>query len=76
MITTPTAYHMRVWVRSLQLGDVISQLTRNYSRQSRDIADITTLYRREALQRKLLYNEVSGGGHCHMSGHVMWLLLL
>lgn len=76
MITTPTAYHMRVWVCSLQLSDVISQLTRNYSRQSRDIADITTLYRREALQRKLLYNEVSGGSHCHMSGHVMWVLLL
>eukprot|EP00731_Ephydatia_muelleri_P021461 Em0014g52a len=41
-----------------ELSDVVFQLSRNYGRQSREIADITALYRREALQRKLLYNEV------------------
>lgn len=41
-----------------ELSGAITQLSRNYSRQCREIADITALYRREALQRKLLYNEV------------------
>ena len=37
----------------------MSQLVRVYRRQEREIGEVRALYQKEALHRKLLYNEVS-----------------
>ena len=42
----------------LKLSSVITQLLRTHRRQVQEITEVRELYRREALQRKLLYNEV------------------
>ena len=41
-----------------QLSSSLTQLLRTYRRQRREIQEVRALYQKEALQRKLLYNEV------------------
>ena len=43
----------------LQLVLVVSKLLTMYRERAREIGEIRTLYQKEALQRKLLYNAVS-----------------
>jgi len=41
-----------------QLSSSLTQLLRTHRRQRREIHEVRALYQKEALQRKLLYNEV------------------
>lgn len=42
----------------LQLSKVLSQLLHVHQRQCKEIVEVRALYRKEAMQRKLLFNEV------------------
>ena len=41
-----------------QLSKVLSQLLGVYRKQSKEVVEVRALYRKEAMQRKLLFNEV------------------
>ena len=43
-----------------QLSSAMIQLLKTHRRQSQEIHEVRSLYRREALQRKMLYNEACG----------------
>ncbi len=49
-----------------QLSKVLAQLLFVHRRQSQEVVEVRTLYRKEAMQRKLLFNEV-GVVHSHQA---------
>ena len=51
---------------------MLSQLLVVHRRQAREVVEVRGLYRKEAMQRKLLYNEVTKGGVVfgHVTPHV------
>ena len=54
-----TVKGLKVYGTNLQqFTKALNQLIRIHRRQSIEIVEVRTLYRKEALQRKLLYNEV------------------
>ena len=43
---------------SVQLSKALSQLILVHRKQAKEVVEVRTLYRKEAMERKLLYNEV------------------
>jgi len=65
------AYNGSLGHVSMQVVKQVKSIKQCDSGLGEELAEIRELYRREALQRKLLYNQVTSSAHCVLSRTVL-----